>query len=151
MTATVVERSGPGQISHPKKGTLPMAANTLILKGTIVCRDAAGRAVPGTDGSGFNAHGTASHTVDNRTGSLAGGAAGAVDIEIEYGANLWNFDGTQPLPGQKVHVLDNQTVTTDSDSSARGFAGICTEVRANNGGVLQAMVDMSPTIAGLGE
>jgi hypothetical protein len=125
-TRPLMRESGP---LFPSRATLPMAANELIKRGWIVCVNASGQAVEGVDGEGFNAVGTAASTFDNRTTAPEGGGAGAIDAEIDVGVKDLAFTGTTPVQGDVVYVVDNQTVSTDSDSGARGIAGMVTEVR----------------------
>jgi hypothetical protein len=143
MTATVTQRNTPFVGIVPSKGTLPVAANELILKGTIVCSNASALAVAGVDGEGFAAIGKASATADNRTTAPEGGGAGAINVEIEFGVFGWLFSGDTPEPGQVVFVVDNQTVSVDSDSGARGIAGYVSEVVGSTCYVL-----MGPTVVG---
>jgi len=134
----------------PRKGTAPMAANTLIQGKTLVSLNAAGNAVAPTDGDGFAVYGVSSATYDNRTGSEAGGLAGDADVEVEFGVFGFAYvsaDGV-PEPGDKLYVVDNQTVSVDSSGGARGFAGICSEVRVNTVGTSQAYLWIGPHVAG---
>jgi hypothetical protein len=149
MSATTVERTKRFAGLVPGRGTLSAAANKLFLKGTIVQIDAAGRATPGVDGNGFHAAGVASSTFYNRTTDPSGGGADAIDVEVEYGVFGFYFTGTTPEPGQTVWVVDNQTVSTDSDTGARGVAGVCLEVRDDQAGVAQCYVWMNPAVAEL--
>jgi len=151
MTATTYERLTDSTGFSPMRGTHPIAANTLILKGTQVGLDAAGRVLPaGLLSSGvLFAIGKASSTIDNRTGSALGGAAGAADVEVEYGVHGWLSAAsadeiTIADIGKKVFMLDNQTVALTSGDNARGPAGVVSEVR--NGFVY---VYQGPHVAGL--
>ncbi|HEY3498175.1 MAG TPA: hypothetical protein VGK73_25930 [Polyangiaceae bacterium] len=127
MADTTTERLPRYTGEIPHKGTSPIAANTLLFKGQIVCEDADGRAnVPG---AGRNALGVCAATYNNRTGSPSGGAAGAVDAEIEYGVQGFTYLGTAPRKGQVVYVVDNQTVSLDPAGS-RGIAGVCSETKS---------------------
>jgi len=146
MTATVTARNTDGQINVPSMGTYPIAANTIILKGTIVTLNASAQATPGVDGEGFNMVGTAVSTVDNRTTAPSGGAAGAEDIEVTFGVEGWFIDGTTPLAMQLVYVVDNQTVSTSSAGGTRGVAGFVTEVRDDVFGTAQAYVHAGPSV-----
>lgn len=128
MTATLTFRLTPTAGPIPARGTLPAAANKLFIGGGIVQVDASANATPAADGNGFPAAGIAAATYDNRTGSEAGGLAGDIDVEIEYGVFGFFYTGT-PVPGENAYVVDNQTVSDDSDSSARGVAGVVSEVR----------------------
>lgn len=138
MTATTTVILPKFAGNYPARLTLPIAADTLIIKGTQVAKDAAGRAVMSTDGDGFPVMGKASATFDNRTGSEAGGAAGALDAEIECGIFGRKIDGTTPQPGDIVFAVDNQTVSLDPDGGARGKAGYVHEVQGTIAYVYQA-------------
>jgi hypothetical protein len=143
MTATTSFRDTKFAGLVPARGTFPIAENTLVIKGTQVSINASGQAVPTTDGDGFQVAGKASATFDNRTGSDAGGAAGALDVEVEYGIHGWAFTGGTPIPGDIVFGVDNQTVSPDSDSGDRGVAGYVTEVRGTTAYVFQSPVALA--------
>jgi hypothetical protein len=146
MTATTTYRSKTNQASAaplPTRGTFTSAANKLYLGGTIVQRDASGLATPGADGNGFPAVGVAENTYDYRTGSEAVTSGAELAVQVKYGVFGFNYDG-DPLPGETVWVLDNQTVSDDSDTGARGVAGVCTEIRGD-----QCYVWMGPHVAQL--
>jgi hypothetical protein len=127
MADTTTERTPRYTGEIPHKGTLPMAANTLLFKGQIVTIDSAGRAA--VPGPGQNAAGVSAATYNNRTGAPSGGAADALDAEIEYGVQGFAYTGTAPKRGQVVYVVDNQTVSLDPTGS-RGVAGICSETKS---------------------
>jgi hypothetical protein len=133
---------------YPAKGTAPMAANELIYDGCTVCINATGYAVEGALNEGFNAAGVVAATFDNRTTAPEGGGAGAINCEIEYGIFGRTVNGTAPVAGNVVFVYDNMSVTLDSNSGARGIAGMVTEVRTINGVVI-AFVFMGPAVTGL--
>jgi hypothetical protein len=143
MTATTVERlfNLVAPLS-PANGTFPMAANLLLLRGAIVTLDASDRAAD--TGIGQDAIGISKATYKNRTTDPSGGAAGAVDAEVQYGIHNFLISGTTPRPRQIVYVVDNQTVSADP-TGGRGIAGICTEVRTENG-VAKAYVYMGPHV-----
>lgn len=143
MTATATAIATPFKGLVPAKGTYPIAANVLILKGTIVSLNATGYAVVGTDdNNAFAAVGIASSTVDNRSTSPSGGAAGAQKVEVEHGVHGLAYSGA-PVIGQVVYVVDNHTVSTDSDSGTRGIAGYVSDMADGKCYVL-----MGPTIVG---
>jgi hypothetical protein len=141
MTATAAFRPTSFGPLVPSKGTLAVAANVLIIGGTIVTVDADGRADVVT--AGQHAAGIAHADYDNRTTAPEGGGAGAIDAEIKFGIAGLEYTGTAPNPGQVVYVVDNQTVSTDSDSGSRGIAGYCSELRDGLCWVL-----MGPTVVG---
>lgn len=146
MTATPTARMTLYAGVVPARGTYGAAAGIQILKGTIVTIDADGRADVVTAGQA--ALGMAVAHYDNRTTAPEGGAADAVQVEVDFGVFGWNYTGTAPEPGQVVYVVDNQTVSTDSDSGSRGIAGYCIELRANNTGTVHCYTLMGPAIAG---
>lgn len=144
MTATSFERDSNFAGLIPANGTYPAATNSLFLGGTIVCvRASNGQAYVPTDGQGYPAVGVAKSTYDNRTTAPEGGAAGAINVEVAFGVFGLKFTGSTPVPGQVVYVVDNQTVSTDSDSGQRGIAGYVSEVVGTT-----VFVQMGPTVAG---
>ena len=141
MAATTTFRLTEFAGLKPTKGTLEQAANTLIIGGTIVTVDADGRADVVTPGQ--HAIGVALADSDNRTTAPEGGAAGAVKCQVQYGVFGFDYDGAAPAPGDAVYVVDNQTVSTDSDSGSRGIAGYCSETIGST-----CYVEFGPTVAG---
>lgn len=137
MAALTIERLTPCAGVVPSRGTAKIAANTRIFKGAMVALDSAGRAVPGgtVAGGATQALGVASATFNNLTGSEAGGAADALDVEVEYG--VFGFKsgtaGDEILAddvGKVAYMIDDQTVgLTDGGAGARSPAGVITEVR----------------------
>lgn len=91
---------------------VPIAATTKILQGTIVCRNASGYAVPGSDTANLVTLGLAAEEVDN-----TGGAAGDLSVRVERGETykLLN-DPTNPVTIASIMtagaavIKDNQTV-----------------------------------------
>jgi hypothetical protein len=128
----------------PTRVTVPVAANTLIERGMIVQFDAANRGIPGAHSNGFKTAGIATSTVDNRTGGPYGGAAGAVEVELDCG--IVGVDAaagdTDIEPGDVLYVATSYTVTNSAEDN--GAAGVCHEVR--NGKI---WVQMSPVMSGL--
>ena len=142
MTASAIERDPLFKALVPAHGSLPAAAASKFWRGTMVGRDAAGRAaVPVAATATTPIHGVASATYDNTTG-----IAGALTVEVDYG--VWGFligAGGTTNPGDTVYALDNQTITLTK--STNSFAGIVTEVRATMG-VTYAFVYINPFIQG---
>ncbi len=135
----------------PARGTIPIKANVQIFTGALVGIDSAGRAMPGglIAAGCLAAVGKASATYDNRTGSELGGAAGACDVEVEYGVFQWATAGGGDAiaaddVGKVCYVVDDQTVALTSDTDTRGIAGFITEVRDS-----KPYVYMGPHVAGL--
>lgn len=149
MASITTARMTQGGPPIPAMGTYSAAANSLYPKGTIVCRDSAGRAYAPTtaDASGNPAVGICAGGLNNLTGSELGGAADAADVEVTFGVEGWDISGDAPLPGQIVYVVDNHTVSGDSAGGTRGVAGIAIEVRANVAGTNQCYTLMGPHFA----
>jgi hypothetical protein len=134
MAATTTDRETPFAGLYPAKGTFGMRSNTIIRKGWLVGIDVNGRAiVGGTIASGcLCGMGVASSTVDNQTGSEAGGLDDSTDIELEYGIHgflILSADIQADDVGKVAYVVDNQTVSSSSNTAARPPAGIIHEVR----------------------
>ncbi len=137
----------------PCRGTYPIAANTRIFKGSMVALDSAGRAIPATTlaGGAVRVIGKASHQLDNRTGSELGGAAGAADLEVEFGVFGWGNSADADAiaaddVGKVCYAADDQTVALTSNSGARAPAGFISEVRGSD-----VYVVMSPAAASTAE
>lgn len=92
---------------------VPVAAATKILQGIIVCRNAAGYAVPGSDTANLVVLGVADDEVDNTAG-----AAGDLSVPVQRNRafKLLN-DGANPVTIASIGtagaavIKDNQTVT----------------------------------------
>lgn len=112
---------------YPINGSFVPAADQLFPINTIVTRNSDGEAVsPSTDdASGFPAMGVSRATYDCRTES----ADPPESIEVAYGVRGFPVDGDDPIIGDTMFVVDNQTVSTDSDGGARGVAGPCVDFR----------------------
>lgn len=132
MTALALERLTPTAGVYPSRGTYPIRANVQIFKGAMVGLDSSGRAMPAnTIANGcLRIVGRSSATYDNRTGSVLGGAAGAVDVEVEFGIFQWaNSDSIAAADiGKACYAVDDQTVALSDSSEARCFAGVILEV-----------------------
>lgn len=145
MTATLVDRNTPyrdGELTP-----VPVAAGESIPAGVIVCINSDGYAVNGKEAADLRYAGCSDEAVDNRDG-----ADGDLFILVRMRkAFLWGNDGTvtQEYLGQRVYILDNQTVTAsgsaapaammaqnavvDGKSTADGGAEV-TDTTANEGG-----------------
>jgi hypothetical protein len=107
---------------------LPLAAATLIFAGTLVARNADGRAVPASDTAGLRVIGRACETVDN-----SAGAAGDLSINIEPGIFKFANSATAAVDADDVGKLavveDDNTVAETSDNKVA--AGRVVEVASD--------------------
>jgi len=132
MTATSKERLTNFAGLIPARGTFPIAADTKILKGTMVALDSSGRAQEANTiaNGALVGIGKASATYDN-----TGGLAGAMDVEVEYGTFGWysktggGDDIAEDDVGKVCYMVDNQTVALTNGTDTRGIAGYISEVR----------------------
>jgi hypothetical protein len=151
MTARLNQRNTDFAGLTPARGTFEIAADTIVKKGWIAGLDSAGRVQEGnTIANGcVSAVGKIAGTqdIDNSTGSVLGGAAGATTVEVEYGVFGWESAGGADTiladdVGKVCYVVDNQTVGLTNGTDTRGVAGYITEVRDG-----QVFVHMGPSIA----
>ena len=113
MTATLVDRNT--QFRDGELTPVPVAAGESIPAGVIVCINSGGYAVNGKEAPDLRYAGCSDGAVDN-----SAGADGDLFILVRMNkAFLWDHDGTvtQEYLGQRVYILDNQTVTA-SDGGA---------------------------------
>jgi hypothetical protein len=148
MANTTAQKSLHRAGAIPNRGTLPIAANTLLYKGTMVQQDANGRAVsPATaDASALPCAGISTSTYDNRTNAEMGGLDDSGDAELEYGVFGFAISGTVPKARDLLYVVDNQTVSMSSNGGTRGFAGVCSEVRTDEDTVQRAYFMVNPLL-----
>lgn len=143
MTAATEKRTTNFKGVAPTRGTLPIAASVAIIKGTMVGRNASNQAVPvDTIANGcIVILGKASASYDNTAG-----AAGAFDVEIEYGIFEWENLVADPItvPGVACFAADNQSVAVGSDGATRPVAGFVVAFGAD--GIV--WVYMGPAVAG---
>jgi len=84
----------------------PVATNTKIYAGSLVCVNAAGYAVPAADTSGFQFAGVAMEQTDN-----SGGSDGAQIVKLRR-AGVFEFDAvslTQAMVGLDMYAKDDHT------------------------------------------
>lgn len=134
MTAATADRNTP--LKDGEIITVPVAANTLIRAGVIVCANAQGDAVEGSTAEGLTYLGRSEASVDN-----TGGAAGAVVVPVRRGlmfqwANAADDPVTQALLGKPCYVEDNQTVAATNGGNTRSPAGYVYGVDADGVWVL---------------
>jgi hypothetical protein len=84
----------------------PVAANTKIFAGSLVCANASGFAVPASDTAGYKFLGVALEQMDNSTG-----ANGAKVVRLRRTGSFL-FDAasiTQAMVGSPMYVVDDHT------------------------------------------
>lgn len=128
MSATLVERKADqmGAMRPADYYTLPVAASTKILAGTIVMIDA-GYAKAGATATGKIAAGIADETVDN-----TGGADGALKVRVKPGIfKVLNLAGDPVVAagvGADCFIADNQTVAATNGTNTRSRAGVVVQL-----------------------
>lgn len=128
----------------PVRGTSPIAANTYLVKGTMVAVDGSGNLVSAGDAAATRIVGKISSNFDNRTGSEAGGLAGDLEGEYEYGVFMYDCSDSFSF-GANLYAVDNQTVSTDDSGATRPFVGKFCELR-EAAGRNQAAVYIGPLV-----
>ena len=112
---------------------LPVAANTLIYGGTIVCVNAAGIATKGATATTLKAVGISEDRADNTAG-----AAGDIKVKVRKGvfklANSASADQiTLADAGNDCYIVDDSTVAKTSGSNTRSVAGKVFDVDEDGG------------------
>ncbi|WP_207779449.1 hypothetical protein [Zavarzinia aquatilis] len=117
-----VERSG--DLREP-----PVAANTTIYQGALVCIAASGYAVPGSTATTLKAIGRAERTVVN------GATAGAERVQVKRG--IFRFKNSTAGDaialtdvGADCYVVDDETVAKTNGTNTRSVAGKIFDVDA---------------------
>lgn len=121
MTALSSSRIAPQILGA--QYNVPVAADTKIYGGALVCLDANGRAVPGDEDDGLRALGVADALADN-----TGGAAGDIYVRVRSGifgfVNSADADAvTVADVGETCYVVDDQTIAKTSAGGTRSPAG----------------------------
>lgn len=141
MTALAKDRTKTKCRSTGRRIRLPVAATTKIYSGSIVCIDAAGRAVAGANTAGLRVAGRAAKQADNTTG-----AAGAIFVDVDRGIFKYEAGTQAPVAatvGFPVFVQDDQTVGKGGAATSAGvFAGIVHEIDTDGG----VWVDMTAEV-----
>ncbi|MCR4442956.1 MAG: hypothetical protein QHH10_12045 [Peptococcaceae bacterium] len=124
MTALTKDRNTPKKPGHKK--AIPVAANAKIYAGSMVCSNANGYAVPGTDTAGLKFEGIAQEYVDN-----TGGTDGAKTIEVEQPVivQMAAAGMTQADRGKPAFIADDQTVALSTTNAVS--CGIIREVESS--------------------
>lgn len=79
----------------------PVAASTKILQGCLVCLNAAGYAVQGSDTANLRILGVATEEVDNTSGSN-----GDLNVQVERGVFLLENDADNPITLAEIGTAD---------------------------------------------
>lgn len=108
----------------------PVAADTKIFMGALVCLSAAGYATPGAVATTLVADGVAAADADNTDG-----AAGDIRVEVKKGifpfANSAAGDAiTIAEIGDTAYIVDDQTVAKTDGGATRSAAGKIVDVDA---------------------
>jgi hypothetical protein len=85
---------------------IPVAANSKVYAGSLVCANTSGYAVPAADTAGMKFVGVALEQVDN-----TGGANGAKKVRVRR-QGTFEFDAqsiTQAMVGSSMYVMDDHT------------------------------------------
>jgi len=111
--------------------SLGLAATTKIYGGSIVCRNAAGAAVPGSTATTLKALGMAMQQVDN-----SAGLAGAKRVQIRKGTFRFANSSAGDLItaadiGNDCYIVDDQTVAKTNGTNTRSVAGKVHDVDAD--------------------
>jgi hypothetical protein len=99
----------------------PVAANSKIYAGSLVCANTSGYAVPAADTAGLKFLGVALEQVDN-----TGGANGAKKVRVRR-SGAFEFDAlsiTQAMVGSSMYVMDDHTIDDASGPNADIRVGI---------------------------
>jgi hypothetical protein len=116
---------------------LPVAANTVIFAGSLVCINTTGHATPGAVSTSLKAVGRAEEYINNNPG-----LAGAQMVKVRRGVFLFENDETNPVTAADVlkdcFVVDDQTLSISNGATAgnpatRSKAGRVLEVESGGG------------------
>jgi hypothetical protein len=138
MTALTEDRDTRRKDGRIGQG--PVAASTKLYGGGMVCHNAAGYVVPGSDTAGLVLAGVCAGQQDNSAGANG-------DLTAEYerdGLHLMNFSGTatQANVGDSVCIVDDQTVALAAMTTNGIPAGKIAEFVVSN----KVYVDIAPAV-----
>lgn len=128
MAALTGPRNTPAQAGT--RFARSLAADAVIHAGALVCLNAAGNLVPGSESAALVADGRAYESADN-----TGGAAGDKLVRVDKGTyQFGNSAGADEITaaeiGDTCFVVDDQTVAKTDDTGARSAAGTIMDVDA---------------------
>jgi hypothetical protein len=129
MSATASDRNTLKRMGH--QFNFPVAANTKIYVGTLVCINASGYATKGATATTLKCAGVATEQVDNTNGN-----DGDKSIATERGtfqfANSASADAiTLADINASCYIVDDSTVAKTSGTNTRSLAGIIVDVDSN--------------------
>ena len=109
----------------------PVAGNTRIYGGSIVCINAGGYAVPGATATTLKAVGVAEDRADN-----SAGVAGAIRVRCRKGPHRFaNSAAADAIAltdvGSDCYIVDDQTVAKTNGTNTRSVAGKVFDVDAD--------------------
>jgi len=126
MTALTSDRNT--QYSLGDLLSIPVAADTQIFAGSLVCSNADGYAVPAADASGYKFEGVATAGVDN-----TGGSDGDLQVVVRR-RGRFRLDSASSLDqsalGANVYVADDHTVAAASDVTNDILVGVVDRVES---------------------
>ncbi len=108
----------------------PVAANTVIYAGSIVCVNSSGLATPGAVSTTLKCVGVAQKRANNNPG-----AASAISVEVRRGCHRFANSSAGDLialanVGADCFIVDDQTVALTNGASTRSVAGKIRDVDA---------------------
>jgi hypothetical protein len=132
MAATTKDRETPAVHIERVLEEIPLKVNEVIPAGVIVCSDANGDGVNGSDTAGL--------IVQGRSAARADYAAGDRYVIVERGVFLFANNGNVVAASRGIllTVVDNQTVGLAADTANDVGAGYCEGIRSD--GVLVSML-----------
>lgn len=113
--------------------SVPLAASTAVIKGSMIGLNAAGNCVPVTEATGLKCVGICEESVDNSAGS-----AGDLRAVIRYGTfKMSNATSTDAITradiGQAAYGVDNETVS--DVATGRSIVGAIVDVDSQDSGI----------------
>lgn len=119
----------------------PVDGGSVIFAGALVARNALGYLVPGSDTAGLKFQGVSRQHADN-----SGGADGAVRCLLRRKGLVRCKLGhaiTQANQGDKVYLVDDQTVDLTANTTNDIYCGVIAEIIDSD----EAWIDIEPAVA----
>lgn len=125
MAPLAAPKQRNNKLHTPKLNALPVKAGANLFTGAIVCTDAAGLAVRGSDTVGLTSQGVCYKGFDNTLGAdgVIPGSPDNFDAERHVqvdGAGDWEFavSAGDPVPGQPAYIVDDDTVSANDTAQS---------------------------------